>query len=77
MLADMLMPKVITGAALANQLLRRQPDLRVVCPFSYSPDILANEHVLQAGVNFVGKLFAHGSVLCTVKNALRASGVRS
>ena len=70
LLTDMVMPEGISGTALAKHLLRRQPDLRVVYTSGYSPDILANEHALQDGVNFLGKPFTRDRLLCTVQKAL-------
>ena len=70
LLTDMVMPEGISGPMLAKHLLRRQPDLRIVYTSGYSPDVVANGHVLKEGVNFLGKPFTQDRLLSTVQEAL-------
>jgi CheY-like chemotaxis protein len=73
LLTDMVMPEGISGTTLAGQLLRRNPDLKVIYTSGYSPDLAANGHLLKEGVDFLTKPFTRDHLLATVRNALNST----
>jgi PAS domain S-box-containing protein len=70
LLTDMVMPDGVSGSLLARQLLRGQPDLKVVYTSGYSPDAIANGEILTEGLNFLTKPFSREHLLRTVQKAL-------
>jgi len=72
LLTDMVMPGGISGTMLAKKLLSHHPHLRVIYTSGYSPDVVANGHSLQEGVNFLSKPYNQAHLLATIQNAFNS-----
>jgi two-component system, cell cycle sensor histidine kinase and response regulator CckA len=57
MITDVIMPKM-TGAALADEVERIRPDLKVIFVSGYTHDVIAPHGVLEDGIHFLQKPFS-------------------
>ena len=73
LLTDLGMPEGISGSALAQHLLRRAPDLKVIYTSGDTPEAAASGDPLVDGLNFLAKPFSQERLLETVRNALSAA----
>jgi CheY-like chemotaxis protein len=72
LLTDMVMPDGISGSTLAQHLLRRNPQLKIIYTSGYSPDAVTQEDSLTEGLNFLSKPFTQDRLLEAVRHALAA-----
>ena len=72
LLTDVVMPG-ISGKALADQLARSRPDLRVLFMSGYSDEAIVHHGVLDAGVAFLQKPFSPQALTQKVRQVLDAS----
>lgn len=70
LLTDMLMPNGVSGAALAQQLLKKSPRLRVLYTSGYSTELIESADQLIEGVNFLPKPFEVSNLIKTVQRCL-------
>jgi FixJ family two-component response regulator len=66
---DVIMPGM-RGPELADRLLERHPDMRVLYVSGYTDDSLAEEGILSGGTRFVQKPFTLEELVCSVREAL-------
>ena len=71
LVTDVVMPGM-DGFALAGELRRAQPDLRVLYISGYAEPILARGGVLETGVEFLAKPFTPTALLARVRGVLDA-----
>ncbi len=71
LVTDVVMP-VMDGRALAAELVRRAPGMRVLFVSGYTRDAISARGVLDSGLNFLGKPFTHTSLLTKVREILDA-----
>jgi PAS domain S-box-containing protein len=57
LLTDMVMPGGMTGVDLGGELLKLNPELKVIYASGYSADVASNECPMEEGVNFLTKPF--------------------
>ncbi|HSY19530.1 MAG TPA: PAS domain S-box protein [Candidatus Acidoferrales bacterium] len=69
-LTDMIMPGGMNGRELAQQLVAKNPKLKVVYASGYSDKIASKDLVLEEGVNFLIKPFEAHKLAQTVRNCL-------
>src|SRR5258708_932161 len=69
-LTDMVMPDGVSGSVLAQRLLGRHPNLKVIYASGYSAEAVAKGESLREGLNFLAKPFTQDRLLNTVRNAL-------
>lgn len=72
LLTDMIMPNGPNGSELAAARLKRDGELKVVSTSGYCPDLVADGHPLEEGMNFLPKPYGHELLLKTVRRALDA-----
>ena len=70
LLTDMVMPGGIGGHALAEQLLERDPHLRVIFTSGYNSEISGRELTLASGQEFIQKPATPSQLLATVRQCL-------
>ncbi len=70
LLTDMVMPDGISGRALAEILLAKTPELKVIYTSGYSVELIARGFPLQDGVNFLPKPYHPSKLLNMVRQAL-------
>jgi PAS domain S-box-containing protein len=70
LLTDMIMPGGISGNNLASQMLKSQPDLRILFTSGYSEELLENADRLVLGGNFLPKPFDVAKLLRAVQQCL-------
>jgi two-component system cell cycle sensor histidine kinase/response regulator CckA len=71
LLADVMMPGM-SGKALAEQLTRARPDLKVLFMSGYTDNTIAHHGVLETGVAFLQKPFGLSALTRTVRQVLDA-----
>jgi len=71
LLTDLVMPGGINGKALAEQLRRDEPKLRVIFSSGYSADIAGKDFQLDEGVNFLAKPYEVSKLAQIVEKCLR------
>jgi PAS domain S-box-containing protein len=71
LLTDVIMPG-LNGRQLYEQLLARQPGLKVLYMSGYTDDVIANRGVLEEGVQFIQKPFTARALAEKVRQALDA-----
>ncbi|MCE9602313.1 MAG: PAS domain S-box protein [Gemmatimonadetes bacterium] len=69
LLTDVMMPEM-KGRELADRLIARRPDLRVLFASGYTDDVLANQGVLDPGVDFLAKPYSTAVLARRVRTAL-------
>lgn len=69
---DVVMPEQLTGKELAEQLLAKKPELRVIYMSGYNQEFVGTD-VLQEGENFLSKPFNAARLLATVRANLDAA----
>ena len=69
-LTDIVLPEGMSGLELANRLLERNPDLRIIFTSGYSADIAGRYLSLQVGQGFIQKPSSPRQLLETVRRAL-------
>jgi two-component system, cell cycle sensor histidine kinase and response regulator CckA len=69
LLTDVIMPEM-NGRDLAKRLLANQPEMRVLFMSGYAANILANQGVLDEGVNFIEKPFSMQELAAKVRLTL-------
>ncbi len=72
LLTDMIMPRGISGRALAEKLLEEDPQLHVIFTSGYSPEISSGKLPLVMGRNFIQKPATAAQLLETVRNCLES-----
>ena len=70
LLTDMVMPDGMSGRELAEKLKSDNPNLKVVFTTGYSSELLGDDIVLRAGVNFLQKPYPPQKLLETIRNGL-------
>jgi PAS domain S-box-containing protein len=70
LLADLIMPGGMDGKELAKQLLRQDPQLRVIYASGYGVETVGKDFNLEEGVNFLHKPFDLHKLAQTVRNCL-------
>jgi PAS domain S-box-containing protein len=70
LLTDMVMPGGMSGHELAQQILSRQPGLKVVYTSGYSNDIVTHRLHLEHGRNFLPKPYPADELAATVRRCL-------
>jgi signal transduction histidine kinase len=70
LLTDMMMPGGVSGRELAERLLQKKSDLKVIYTTGYSPDAFSQQLELQEGVNFLGKPYHPSKLTETVRRRL-------
>jgi signal transduction histidine kinase/DNA-binding response OmpR family regulator len=73
---DMVMPGGLTGLELGQRLQQSKPGLKVVISSGYSPDLVAREGRLPAGMRFLAKPFDPKSLGRMVREFLDEKGTR-
>ncbi|MGC3991971.1 MAG: ATP-binding protein [Chthoniobacteraceae bacterium] len=71
LVTDIVMPGGINGQALASQLLRENPQLRVILTSGYSVDLAGKNIELHAGEAFIQKPFSLRELLETIRSSLQ------
>jgi two-component system cell cycle sensor histidine kinase/response regulator CckA len=71
LLTDVVMPGM-NGRALAEELTRRRPGLRVVFMSGYTADVIGGQDILDPGMTLIQKPFTPGVVLRTIRKVLDA-----
>jgi PAS domain S-box-containing protein len=69
-LTDMVMPKGVSGRELAQRLLNKRPDLKVIYTSGYSPDLFDSSLVLEEGVNYLPKPYNSDMLATILRGAL-------
>jgi DNA-binding response OmpR family regulator len=69
LVTDVVMPGM-DGRALADELARRHPGLRVLFLSGYTQDVISHHGVLDAGVEFLHKPFTTAALLARVRALL-------
>jgi YesN/AraC family two-component response regulator len=69
LLADVVMPHV-SGRALAQELLKARPMLKVIYMSGYTDDAIVNHGVLDAGTHFLAKPFSAANLTRKVREVL-------
>jgi two-component system cell cycle sensor histidine kinase/response regulator CckA len=72
LLTDMVMPNGISGAKLAQQMLARRKDLKVLYTSGYSQELMENAGRLVIGTNFLPKPFDVNKLLKAVRRCLES-----
>jgi CheY-like chemotaxis protein len=72
LVTDVVMPG-LDGRALADELLRRHPALRVLFVSGYTQDALAERGVMDSGIEFLPKPFTPAMLLGRVREVLDAA----
>jgi PAS domain S-box-containing protein len=70
LLTDLVMPDGISGLDLAGQLLKENPDLKVVYTSGYSAEIASRGFPMDEGVNFIAKPYRPKTLGDTIRSAL-------
>jgi DNA-binding NtrC family response regulator len=70
LLTDLVLPEGINGIALAEQLTREEPGLKVLYISGYRADFTGGEVVLEEGVNFLTKPFESRKLAQTARRCL-------
>jgi two-component system, cell cycle sensor histidine kinase and response regulator CckA len=71
LVTDVVMPGM-DGHALAEELVRRKPTLKVLYLSGYTQDVISERGVLEAGLNFLSKPFTGTALLTKVRAVLDA-----
>jgi PAS domain S-box-containing protein len=71
LVTDLVMPGDVNGIALFRELVRRQPNLRVIYTSGYSVEAVAGGHDLEEGGNFLFKPFTRDRLLSIVCKAFK------
>jgi two-component system, cell cycle sensor histidine kinase and response regulator CckA len=74
LLTDLVMPGGMSGHELAQQMLSRQPGLKVVYTSGYSNDIVSHRLQLEPGRNFLPKPYPAEELAATVRRCLDSAG---
>ena len=69
LLTDVIMPRM-DGGALAHELTRRRPGLRVLFMSGYTDDAIVHRGVLDPGTNFLTKPFTSAGLALKVREVL-------
>jgi nitrogen-specific signal transduction histidine kinase/ActR/RegA family two-component response regulator len=70
LLTDMVMPKGVSGRELAQRLLKKRPELKVIYTSGYSPDLFDPSLVLIEGVNYLPKPYNSDALAGILRGAL-------
>ncbi len=70
LLTDLVMPDGMTGKELAEQLLKEDPQLKVIFMSGYSAEVAGKDFPLKEGVNFLTKPFAAAKLAQTIRSVL-------
>ncbi len=70
LLTDMVMPNGMSGGELARDLIKRNPDLKIIYTSGYSPEILKQDSLLAQGINFLPKPYDLPALLKAVRICL-------
>ncbi len=70
LLTDLVMPEGMTGRELADRLLARQPELKVLYTSGYSPDVAGRDLSLHSGFNFLPKPYQPAELAQVVRTCL-------
>jgi PAS domain S-box-containing protein len=73
LITDVVMPEM-NGRELANRLLIRYPDLKVIFVSGYTSNVIAHRGVLDEGVYFLAKPFFKNDLALKVREVLDSSG---
>jgi two-component system, cell cycle sensor histidine kinase and response regulator CckA len=76
LVTDVVMPG-LDGRALATELVRRHPDLRVLYVSGYAQEAIAARGVLETGVELLPKPFTATALLAKVRSVLDGGATRS
>ncbi len=71
LVTDVIMPG-LDGRAVADELRRRRPGLRVLYVSGHAEEVIANRGVLEPGTEFLPKPFTEASLLARVRAVLDA-----
>jgi PAS domain S-box-containing protein len=72
LLTDMVMPGSVNGLELAQQLLARQPGLKVIYTSGYSSELFSSDVKLQDGLNYLPKPYLSAKLTAMLHRALHA-----
>lgn len=72
LLTDMMMPGETTGDALAQDILKENPKLKVIYMSGYSAEVASKSFPLKEGVNFLAKPFPAAKLAQTIRESLDA-----
>jgi CheY-like chemotaxis protein len=72
LVTDMIMPGAIRGTELAERLVEKSPELKVIYTSGYSPGIAGKDASLLAGRNFLPKPYSIGKLAQCVRECLDA-----
>jgi len=70
LLTDMVMPNGMSGGELAKDLIKRNPNLKIIYTSGYSPEILKQDSILAQGINFLPKPYDLPALLKAVRLCL-------
>jgi PAS domain S-box-containing protein len=70
LLTDMVMPNGMSGSDLAKELIKRNPNLKIIYTSGYSPEILKQDSILAQGINFLPKPYDLPALLKAVRLCL-------
>jgi DNA-binding NtrC family response regulator len=73
LITDVVMPKT-NGRELADQLMRRRPDMRVLYMSGYTDNAVLNSGILQKEVAFLQKPFTPAALTEKVREVLESDG---
>ncbi len=74
LLTDVIMPEM-TGSELSKKLYTSRPELKTLFMSGYTADVIANNGVLDSGVNFIQKPFNVKSLSTAVHSILNSDKV--
>jgi DNA-binding NtrC family response regulator len=70
MLTDLVMPDRINGRQLADKLIAERPALKVIYTSGYSAEVVGQDFVLQAGVQYLQKPYAPTRLALKIRECL-------
>ena len=74
LLTDVVMPGGVNGRQLANQAIRKRPDLKVLFMTGYTRNAIVHHGRLDAGIHMISKPFSFDELADKVRERLDASG---
>ena len=72
LVTDVIMPE-INGRELADRMLDRYPDLKVLFISGYTADVIATQGILDEGIHFIGKPFAKQDLAFKIREILNST----
>jgi len=74
LLTDMVLPGGVSGRVLAERLLEKRPDLKVIYTSGYSPEVFDSSLALEEGINYLPKPYTSEMLADILRGALDVDG---